>query len=107
MIELNGHDIRISKGDTAQIGIVLSADEIIDGATAIITMKRKPGDVMALWEKTVPVENGQVTLKLDTADTNRKPGEYWWDVRLKLQNGTVYTPFKPGRLIVYEVVGDV
>lgn len=107
MVWIEGRRIRISRGDTARIRIDLEDGGQLEGAQAVVTVKRRPGDEEAVWQRCVPVEDGCVLLELGDAQTGQAPGLYWWDLRLLMPGGGVQTPFEPEVFEICEVVGDV
>lgn len=107
MIELRGREIRISRGDTAQIAIDLQGDMLPSGTTALVTLGRRPGCAQPLWQKVLDVQEGSAELTLQSTETNYAPGVYWWDLRVKTPDGQVQTPFAPQPFEILEVVGHV
>ena len=107
MIWIEGRHIRVSRGDTARIRIELEDGGALEGAQAAVTVKRRPGDSRALWQKRLTVAQGAVALDLTRADTDHRPGVYWWDLRLTLPDGGVQTAFTPDVFEICEVIGDV
>lgn len=109
MLEVQGTSVKISRGDTARIVIELDTAPAKD-TKALVTLKRRPGmEHEAMWEKQLDVEGNQITLDLNSEDTNHKPGVYWWDVRLtgtaENERELVQTVFLPAPFEVIEVVG--
>ena len=108
MVEVMGKKIRISRGDTGIIGVRFTGDRALAADTvAVFSLKRNLKMDKPLWEKKTALENGDAVLRLTSADTDLRPGVYWWDLRLKLPDGGIQTPFEPQEFEVLEVVGDV
>lgn len=107
MLAINDGNITLSRGDTATIALELESDAPLEGAEAIVTLKRNPGDANALWVKRYLIENDTVLVALGTEDTSFPVGRYWWDVRLLFPNGDIITPVQPKEFMIAAVVGDV
>ena len=107
MIWIEGRRIRVSRGDTARIRIELEGGGALEGAQAVVTVKRRPSDSCALWQKRLTVTQDTVELDLTRADTDHWPGVYLWDLRLMLPDGGVQTAFTPDVFEICEVIGDV
>lgn len=108
MLNIDGLDISVSRGDTGTITITLTGDVPADGTTALFTV-RKSVDMTdsAVLEKELTVSSGQVVIDLSSSDTDIPWFAYCWDLRLIYENGDVFTPFAPAVFEVCEVVGDV
>ena len=106
MIRTNGHEMIVSRGDTASVTMNFSGDVPEDGTTAVITLKKSTRAQANVWEKRLTVEDGAVVMELENEDTDLEPGTYMWDVRLLMDGGKVYTPIRPAPFTVLEVVGS-
>ena len=98
--------VEITRGDTAIIDVTLEGDVPADGTIALISLKKQTRDTTAVWEKRVPITNGQFTFSLTSADTDLAPWKYWWDVRFLYKDGSVYTPMSPSPFVITEVIGN-
>ena len=107
MVWIEGRRIRISRGDSARIRIEMEDGGQLEGAQAVVTVKRRPGDEEAVLARSATVEAGCVEVALGAGETERAPGIYWWDLRLLMPGGGVQTPFEPEVFEICEVVGDV
>ena len=107
MLNVSGKDITISKGDTATISITLTGDVPGNDTIALFTVRENVNTCNAKLEKRLGVHDGVIVLELTSKDTDLPFAAYVWDIRLLYENGDVYTPFKPAKFIVCEVVGDV
>lgn len=107
MMNVDGQQIEISRGDTGAFTITFTGeDKPEDGCIAEISLKKTKTSETAIWEKKVTVENDQVSVILIQPDTDLPFGQYWWDVRIIFRDGTVYTPMKPASFKILEVIGD-
>ena len=57
-----------------------------------------------LIQKTIPYDT--LELYLTEKDTDADPGEYWWDVEVRLSNNMVFTVAGPARFKITEEVGN-
>jgi len=116
MFDVNGYQIRISRGDTglltlcAEGGIEMTQDD-----RAVLTIRRRSGAPI-LEMSAVPDENNRVQFGFTHEMTERwQPGVYEWDVRYVLgaeMHGEevtggreVATPIPPSEFIVTRTVG--
>lgn len=106
MININGHGISISRGDTGDITMNFTGTVPEDDTVAVITLKKSPKAQQTIWEKRINVSNGSVVLELGSEDTNLIPNTYFWDMRLLMSGERVYTPIKPAPFQILEVIGS-
>lgn len=107
MMDINGQDIEISRGDTGAYTITfMGEDKPSDGCIVEVSLKKTKNSDTPIWEKKLTVASDAVYVVLSQADTDLPFGQYWWDARILFQDGTVYTPMKPASFKVMEVVGD-
>lgn len=108
MLILDGLKIFINRGDTGGITITFTGEDIPDDNTlAKVALQKTLDSEEPIWEKLLPVVNGQTTIGFQTEDTDLPYGKYFWCLRLLYANGDVYTPMKrPQEFNVLAVVGD-
>lgn len=107
MMDINGQDIEISRGDTGAYTITFTGDDKPeDGCIVEVSLKKTKTSDTPIWEKKLTVTSDTVYVVLSQADTDLPFGQYYWDARILFQDGTVYTPMKPASFKVMEVVGD-
>lgn len=108
MLNINGQNIGITKGDTGQFTITFTGDDKPeDGCSVLVSLKKTKTSETPVWEKRYTVNSDTVTVTMTSDDTNIAFGQYWWDARIIFRDGTVYTPMNPASFKVLEVVGDV
>lgn len=107
MLELNGLNIEISKGDTGSIRVTFVGTDVPeDGTIALVSLKNATNDDEPIWEKAIQVVNSGCVIPLLHEDTSLPFGTYKWDLRLIYGDGGIYTPMKPAKFIVAERVGN-
>lgn len=107
MLNVDGLDIAITRGDTGQFTITFTGDDKPEnGCVVIISLKKTKTSTYPQWEKRLTVSNDTVTVTLTSTDTDQAFGQYWWDARIIFRDGTVYTPMNPASFRVLEVIGD-
>ena len=107
MMELNGLNIEISKGDTGSIRVTFTGQDVPeDGTIALVSVKSCANEEEPIWEKRIPVANAGCVIQLLHEDTSLPFGIYKWDLRLIYNDGGIYTPMKPAKFIVVERVGN-
>ena len=107
MLNVNGKEIGITKGDTGQFTITFTgADKPENGSVVLVSLKKTKTSADMIWEKRYTVAGDTVTVTLTSDDTNIAFGQYWWDARIIFLDGTVYTPMLPASFKVLEVIGD-
>lgn len=107
MLEITGRKIDISRGDTGQFTITFTGDDKpADGVTVWVSLKKTKTSEDVIWEKYYTVHDDTVTVLLTSNDTDLPFGQYWWDARIRFQDGTIYTPMLPASFRILEVIGD-
>lgn len=107
MLNVEGNDIDITKGDTGQYTISFTgADKPEDGCVVLVSLKKTKTSQTPIWEKRLTVADDRVVVTLTSADTDIAFGQYWWDARILFRDGTIYTPMAPASFKVLEVIGD-
>lgn len=111
MMEINGMDISLTRGDCSPFTLTLTGEDTIpDGTDALFSVKKTSDQNAALIEKRVPVADGRIEILLKREDTENLPyGDYEWDLRFPdlWGEGEPYTPIKPQKFTVARVVGNV
>lgn len=123
MFDVEGYNIRLSRGDTGAMRVVATATLAGEPFTfgeddrALFSIKNGQGEVVK--EKVAQMTNNAFTVYFLNADTdNLAPAIYSWDVRYiihpyydsagKIVNGDqVITPKEPMSMNLLTVVGDV
>lgn len=108
MLDINGRDIAISKGDTGAFTITFTGDDAPeDGCIVQVSLKKTKDSEEMIWEKRYTVASNTVYVTLIPDDTKILPyGQYWWDARILYRDGSVFTPMKPASFKVVEVIGS-
>lgn len=103
-------DVFIIRGDDASIGFTFSGIDLT-GATVFFTAKPTISNSADDSDAVISVEvsshddpeNGVTTIPLTASDTNITPGEYFYDIQIKLADGTITSI--PVRKM--EIFGDI
>lgn len=106
MLAIDGLDIQITRGDTAQLIYTFETDIPDNGTIAVFTIKRGAVGSDELLRKESEISDGVVTFVLGHEDTNLPFGSYKYDIRCIYDNGDVYTPMSPCALDIVEVIGN-
>ena len=108
MLNINGQNIEISRGDTGAFTITFTgADAPEDGCIVEVSLKKTRSSEDTIWEKKLTVASNAIYVTLLPQDTeNLSFGQYWWDARIIFRDGSVYTPMLPASFKVLEVIGD-
>lgn len=107
MLNVDGLDIGITRGDTGQFTITFTGDDKPEnGCVILVSLKKTKTSTYPLWEKRLIVNNDTITVTLTSADTDLAFGQYWWDARITFRDGTIYTPMAPASFKILEVIGD-
>lgn len=90
MLNTNGLNIGITRGDAAGLAFHFEGDDIPqDGATVLFQVRPYVLGDYTVLEKTLIVDDGGCELSFLPEDTERmKPGEYYWNIRVLYSNGT-------------------
>lgn len=109
MLDINGLNIEIQRGDTGQFTLTFSGQDAPEnGSVILVSLKKTVTSENAIWEKRLTVAENTVTVTLTSQDTNNLSfGQYWWDARILFRDGTIYTPMDPASFVVKKVVGNV
>lgn len=112
MIDIQGLDITVSRGDCSPFTITLTGEyAVADGTEILFTIKRNSNQENALVEKRIPVRDGKIEVTIRNADTKDLAfGDYEWDIRFPNMYGEnePYTPDGfPGKFTIARVVGNV
>lgn len=112
MIDIQGMNITVSRGDCSPFTITFTGEDVPDDGTEVLfTVKKTSMHENPVIEKRIPIVDHMVTVELKNADTKNLPfGEYEWDVRLPdlFGENEPWTPMKkPEKFTVAKVVGNV
>lgn len=102
MLVIHKHEIHIPRGEPGSFDIQYTAEPPEDGTKVLFSVKRSAEDDEALIEKTMEVDDGMITIELDSADTDMEPGDYVWD----LVEESGYRPVTPALFSIGKVVGN-
>lgn len=123
MFNVDGYNIRLSRGDTGAMKVTAEATLAGDPFTfgtddrALFSIKNGQGEVVK--EKVAAMTDNEFTVYFLNSDTDRlAPGSYSWDVRYiihpyydasgRIVDGDqVITPKEPQTMNLLTVVGDV
>jgi len=110
MVEINGYDIELTRGDTLFLRVDLSGRDLPEGTDAVFTVKKNVRSDEVLIRKRFDASDEVVGIQLSSRETRLEPGVYVWDVRLQIpqEDGTVevYTPMEYAAFVVLESVGE-
>lgn len=107
MLEITGKKIDISRGDTGQFTITFTGeDKPADGTNVWFSLKKTKNSENVLFEKHYTVHEDKILVRLTSNDTDLPFGQYWWDVRIRFPDGSIYTPMLPASFRILEVIGD-
>jgi len=109
MVEINGYDIALTRGDSLYLRVDLGGRDLPEGAQAVFTVKKTIRSRSVVVQKRFDASEEVLGIALTPDETNLAPGVYVWDVRLQipLSGGgyEVYTPMKYAAFAVLEAVG--
>jgi len=109
MVEINGYDIAITRGDSLFLRVELGGRDLPAGSQAVFTIKKTVRSRSCLVQKVFDASEEMVGIKLTPRETDMLPGVYVWDVRLQipLKEGgcEVYTPMTYAAFVVLDAVG--
>lgn len=110
MVEINGYDIQLTRGDTLFLRVDLTGRDLPEGTDAVFTVKKNIRSDEVLLRKRFDASDEVVGIRLSSRETRLDPGVYVWDVRLQIpaEDGTyeVYTPMEYAAFVVLESVGE-
>lgn len=106
MLNINGSDIQLTRGDTAYIGLSITHDDgtpytRVEGDRLLFTVKKSYNSDYEFLEK----ELSDMAITIAPEDTQEMDyGNYWYDVELTTADGAVFTVIGPARFILREEV---
>lgn len=107
IIDENQNIITIRQ-NTAVVSITLNDYSLQDGDKAYLSVKKGLNDSKYTIRKTVSDFNSnEIQFKLEQDDTDISPGDYLYDIQIKLANGTVDTVLGPNKFTVIQSVSYV
>lgn len=99
--------ISITKGDSADITINITGENVPNNTDAFVTLKDPDDMGQNVWQiETAPIDN-VLYLEFTAEHTNLLPKKYVWDIRFVYSSGKVYTPIPPSPFIILEPVGEI
>lgn len=111
MVEINGFDIAVTRGDSLYLRIDLDGRDLPEGSQAVFTVKKNVRSDEELVRFIADASSESLTIALSPEQTNLDPGVYVWDVRIliPLPSGDreVYTPMQYAAFAVMDAVGSV
>ena len=108
MVEINGYDIAVTRGDSLYLRINLEGCDLPDGAQAVLTIKQHIRSEEALIQTRMDASGEVLGIALSPQQTNLPPGSYVWDVRILVpheEGVEVYTPMNYAAFVVLDAVG--
>ena len=107
MLEINGNEIYVTRGDTAVIKLELDNYEFVDGDVVYFSVKKYKNDTNYVIQKTITEFNGNsVSAKLYSEDTDIAEGNYWYDFQCNLLDGRIDTVVTPSRFTIGEQITE-
>jgi len=110
MVEINGFDIAVTRGDSLYLRIDLDGRDLPEGSLAVFTVKKDVRSSEELIRLVTDASSETLTIALAPAQTSLEPGVYVWDVRMliPLSSGAteVYTPMQYAAFAVLDAVGS-
>lgn len=89
MMNINGLDIELARGDAVSIDISFTEDPPADGTTMLFSVNDYDGPVIS---KTLEVKNGAAVLELDSRDTDIKEWTYSYGLYVQHTEINGYAP---------------
>jgi len=109
MVNINGLDITLTRGDSLNLRVDLEGRDLPEGSIAEMTVKRSVRSRSVLLRKTFDASGETIGIQLAPQETSLLPGAYVWDVRLliPLAGGgcEVYTPMEYAAFVIVPAVG--
>lgn len=110
MVEINGFDIAVTRGDSLYLRIDLDGRDLPEGSQAVFTIKKNVRSDEELVRLVTDASGEVLTIALTPEQTALEPGVYVWDVRtlIPLPSGEteVYTPMQYAAFAVLDAVGS-
>ncbi len=103
MLKINGSDIYITRGDTAEIDVEISRSDgtaytLASTDKLTLTVKKSISAEKEVISKTL---TGSSRIKIAPTDTSGLAfGEYVYDIQLNTADGGIYTIVEPSKLII-------
>ena len=109
MVEINGYDIELTRGDSLFLRVNLSGRDLPEGTDAVFTVKKSVRSDEVILRKRFDAADEVVAIQLTSRETRLDPGVYVWDVRLQIpqEDGgfEVYTPMEYAAFVIVPAVG--
>lgn len=111
VLRIEGNSVEITRGDSVRFMIRLKNRELAEGTQAVFTVKGTPWEpARPEIEKVIDVVENQVSVVLESYETDLTPGHYVWDLRLKEPaadgHNDVLTPMEYAVFKVREAIGE-
>lgn len=89
MLDINGTDIEINKGNSAVFTITLTGDDVPDDGTVVqFVVKKSPHHAASVLTKTLSPDAGVLTVQLEPEDTENLPvNTYFWNLIIQFDAG--------------------
>lgn len=104
MVKVVNNEIYLTRGDSCPLDLeIMNGDEQYDFSDdeVVLTVKKNPNDKIAVIQKTFT--DGKILI--EPSDTEGLEfGSYWFDVKLKMEDGTTDTVIVPS---VFNVMNNV
>lgn len=108
MVEINGYDIALTRGDSLHVRVDLGGRDLPEGSDAVFTVKKSVLSDEVLLRKRFDASDEVLCILLTPAETDLTPGTYVWDVRLQIPLDTggyeVVTPMEYAAFAVLPAV---
>lgn len=109
MLEINGYDVAITRGDSLILRVNLNGRDLPEGTDAVVTLKKSIHSEETILQKRFDASGETLNIHLTPTETDLTPGVYVWDLRLQipLEDGSheVLTPMEYAAFAVLPVVG--
>ncbi|NLO84113.1 MAG: hypothetical protein GX096_01585 [Clostridiales bacterium] len=76
MVQVRDSIIKISRGDSGWLIFKISELEDQDNVSLLFTAKKSEADTTPVWVKSLAVEDGKVTLRINSSDMQLPAGAY-------------------------------
>jgi hypothetical protein len=107
VLEINGNEIYVTRGDTAVIKLELDNYEFVNGDVVYFSVKKNKKDKEYVIQKTVTEFKGNsASVKLYAEDTDIEEGNYWYDIQCSLLDGRIDTVVIPTRFVIGEQITE-
>lgn len=112
MLEIQGKNLKFTRGDSVRFNIKLKGREFPEGTYAVFSVKETLYEpALPTIVKEVDVKSGIAGVILESFETAIPVGHYYWDLRIRepAADGSqfIHTPMEYGMIKVVEAVGEL